>query len=106
MELQKTYQGSMQLKEWKYMPGQEIELPNQKAFPGDLKKRLDNYLLDNNLSVRIIETYDAQSGWRGFSFIIGQEDISVNGFCYSHSNLDAFLKKTKTQVSPIRNIIN
>ena len=61
-----------------------------------IAKKLCNYLQKNNKVVDMTESYDPQSGWSGFNFIIGDQDLSVNGFCFSPERVDSFLIKNRS----------
>lgn len=45
------------------------------------------YLKGNNTHVVIDETYDPQSGFKGFHFVIDNVDLSGNGFCFTKDRL-------------------
>jgi len=49
------------------------------------------YLKRENEHVHTAECYDAQSGMYGNHFIIGTEDLSGNGYCYSIAKVEEFL---------------
>lgn len=95
MKLIKQYQGYPQLKQYtldcndKEYFVKEFNLSIQSA------ELLVSYLQKHNKEVFIYETYDGQSGWKGFNFIIDNENISGNGFCFSEKNLLQFLTLKK-----------
>jgi len=94
MKVIKTYEGNANVK-----PLQKIEYDHTdvnefiKRFglPKAMAEELCCYLLENNKVVTVNETYDAQSGWRGFEFIIDKTDLSVNGYCFCARNVQNFL---------------
>ncbi len=52
--------------------------------------------LDMTNSVLIVsDTYDGQSGWRGQKFVIGDIDLSINGFCLSEKRVKEFLNSNR-----------
>ena len=68
----------------------EILRQTFKFSPGTILQ-LCRYLRDTNQVVDAIDTYDGQSNWQGVSFIIGEVDLSGNGFLLNNKRLTAFL---------------
>lgn len=92
MELIKTYSGGKQLKHWRYDANDKKEfVKNFPKIDENLAERLCLYLREKNKLVDVIECYDGQSGWKGENFIVNGKDLSINGYCFSASNLDTFL---------------
>ena len=95
MELIHTYRGARELKHIRFGFDDEKEFINRFNLSIITAKKLCNYLEKNNKVVDMTETYDPQSGWSGFNFIIGDQDLSVNGFCFSPERVDSFLINNK-----------
>lgn len=74
---------------------------NDKTYFTELGVSSDNlnvlidYLMEEDKTIRIDESYDSQSHYKGFHFWIDEEDLSVNGFCFSNEKLKEFLDKIK-----------
>ncbi len=91
-----THRGVEGLKNWEYdYNDSELFVRNFKSISTGLALRLCNYLKNENKIVNVNECYDAQSGWRGTHFIINNDDLSANGYCFSSHSLDTFLKNNK-----------
>lgn len=81
-----------------YLKTYELDHSDKEHF---LKLKIDdetaneliNYLQLNNKAVTIRECYDSQSGWQGFHFIIDNNDLSLNGYCFSSKRLNNYLNK-------------
>lgn len=71
-----------------------IELLTHRLY-GDTSiiDRLVKYLSDNKKEVTVSDTYDPQSGWRGFNFYFEGVDISGNGYCFDLKLLSEMLTK-------------
>ncbi len=93
MKLIKQYQGYPQLKQYTLDCTDKEYFIKEFNLSENVVNKLISYLQKHNKEVFIDETYDGQSGWKGFDFIIDKENISGNGYCFSESNLVKFLNK-------------
>ena len=50
------------------------------------------WLKEHNKVIMANDCYDSQSGWRGTDFMIGNANLSINGYCLSNSEVEKFLK--------------
>ena len=93
MEIINTWTGNPSLKEYRLEPTDKEEF-FKLGVNEEMYERLKEYMEENDLKVRIVETYDGQSGWKGFRFILNSTDLSGNGFCFSNGSLTQFLDGT------------
>lgn len=57
--------------------------------------KLCKWLKDNNAIIDADDCYDAQSGWQGTDFKIGNANLSLNGYCLTNGSVKLFLKGGK-----------
>lgn len=65
------------------------------AIDKETIERLCNWLKENNSVVDVIDCFDSQSGWQGEDFFIGKANLSLNGYCLTTKQIEAFLNNEK-----------
>jgi hypothetical protein len=91
MELIKQYKGAQSLKHIQFNFEDEIHFIEKFKMSSLLAKKLCSYLKKKNTIIDFIETYDGQSSFKGFDFIIECQNLSLNGFCFNVKNVEDFL---------------
>jgi hypothetical protein len=90
MEIIKTYAAPTNLRVYT-LDASDAEAFAKLGIKPETITRLQKYLSDKDSKVKVVETYDPASGWRGFEFWLDETDLSLNGYCFSEKRLDYHL---------------
>jgi len=99
MRVIKIYVGLKNLEHIQYNHNDYELIKNRFELSDELSGKLCDFLEENDFKLDVIDTFDPQSLWQGFNFIINNVDISGNGFCFTAEKLSEFLEKShKTKI--------
>lgn len=90
MKVLKTYDPPTNLKVYT-LDSSDVEVFTSFGLSIATIEKLQAFLQQKKIEVKIVETYDPAAGWRGKEFWIDGVDLSLNGFCFSEKRLLDFL---------------